>query len=86
MIGKPNDIKESKVTDFNFSTSPLVCVLNGHTFTGQTPRALALKVRRYIREEGFGASDIGSKFSVRKDLCVVGTLSYNGNYTKRDMS
>ena len=65
--------------------SPLVCPLNGYTFTAKTPTALSAKVRRYIREDCLGASDIGSLFSVYRDSVVVGTLAYNGNYVWRDV-
>ncbi len=62
-------------------TSILICHVYGHCFTAATAEALSAKVRRWIREECLGASDIGSKFCVRDTTqLIVGYLSYNGRY------
>ena len=50
-----------------------------------TPEGLSQNLREWIMlDTGYGASDIGSQFSVYRDGNVVGTLTYNGKFFWRD--
>lgn len=51
---------------------------------GESPAELARELREWITISGYGASAIGSKFSVYRDGNVVATICYNGKFDWRD--
>jgi len=56
---------------------PKVGTLTANTFEG-----LAAKMRDAVDSNGYGASDVGSVWTVKTDGGEnIGTLSYNGRYT-----
>lgn len=66
-----------------------VTTINQEELTGETLAELRIKVRQYITDNCFGASDVGSRFEVDHiDLpsgaCYVGYITYNGRFIAHD--
>lgn len=49
-----------------------------------SPEELVAKVREFIEDNCYGASDVGSTFSVFRDGNIVGDATYNGKFHWRD--
>ena len=47
---------------------------------GNDSSEVARKVRDWISQSGYGASDIGSKFGVYSDGSLVANVRYNGTF------
>ena len=45
-------------------------------------KKLHQKMREFISDMGYGASDIGSQFNVYEDGKQIGLLRYNGSFTE----
>jgi len=43
---------------------------------------LAKEVREFIMFNGYGASDVGSRFNVYRDGVEIGYLTYNGKFVE----
>ena len=62
----------------------LLVKIKNRIFEASDVDTLRAEVRSFILENDFGASDVGSIFSIYRDGNVVADLCYNGKFNWRD--